>query len=264
MTQVDRVKMHFSGGDEAPELEDYRPISPLVMVACIAGLMSLLAIVHPLLWIVPVVAVILSVCAIRQLSTAQSRYGGRPGAVVALCLAALIGTYAPARSISRERALYMRAQTQAKRWISIFQQGRYLEAHQLTMEPSQRFQGPGPLADHYLPPDRAARSDASSMDDTMMDPDHMLMNPSATAKLASFLQEPVLAKLVAYGEQSSVAHVRNVSVGATYDNVVVTQRFRVSGVQDGQPGSIEFLVKSIRWEALEHANWQFGGFREVE
>jgi len=264
MFETDRVETHFSGGAEAPELEDYHPISPLVIGACIAGLASVLAIVHPLLWVVPVVAAILSICAIIGVSAAQSRYSGRSAAVVALCVAALIGTYAPARSLSRERAIYTRAQAKAEEWLSLIQQGRVQEAHQFTLGPSQRFKGPGPLAGHYLPPPPTSRRNANSMDPSSMDPADMMMEPSDSEQIAAFLQEPVTAKLVEYGKQASIEHLQDVSIGTTYGNVAVTQRFKVSGVSDGQPGSFEFLVTSTRWEALEHANWQVGGFKEVK
>ena len=260
MSQLDRVETHFSGGGESLELKDYRPISPLVIVACVAGLASLLAIVHPLLWIFPAVAVVLSVCAIRQVSAAQSRYSGRLAAVAALCVAALMGAYAPARAISLERELYARAQPQVKQWISLIQQGRFQEAHQFTLGLDARFEGPGPLANYYHPPARKARSEADSAD-PLFDPGEIQMEPSASDRLAGFMQDPLIVKLVEYGEQGSVEHVQNVVIEKVYGNVEVTQRFRASGMHDGQPESIEFRVTSARWEVLGDANWQFREFQ---
>lgn len=269
MSQVDHVEMRFSSGNEAPELQDYRPISPLVILACIAGLLSLLAVVHPLLWFVPAVAVVLSACAIRQVSAAHSRYSGRLAAVAALCLAALVGTYAPARAISLERELYARAQPYVKEWISLIQQGRYEEAHQFTLALSERFQGPGALEAYYHPPAQGGQHDPSSTDlvpadPPTTDPAMLQLDAAPDDQLAKFLQEPLIVKLIDYGPQASLTHVQNVSIRNAFGNVEVTQRFRVSGVHEGLPGSIEFLVTSIRWEVLGHANWQFRNFREVQ
>jgi hypothetical protein len=256
--------MHFSDGAETRELEDYRPISPLVVLACVAGLASLLAILHPLLWIIPVVAVILSICAILQVSAPHSRSGGRLGAAAALCLAVLIGTYAPARAVSIEYALYTRAQEQAKKWISLVQHGRYQEAHQFTLIPSDRFQGPGALADYYLPPSPTGRRSSDSEDAGSAELAEGLLEPPASQKLADFLGDPVIAKLIELGQPSSVVHLQNISIKTPYGGTKVTQRFRVSGVHAGQPESIEFFVSSTRWDGVDGlANWQCHEFKEA-
>jgi hypothetical protein len=260
MSEVDHVESRFSGAGESLELEDYRPISPLVIVACIAGLASLLAIVHPLLWIIPVIAIMLAGCAIRQVSSKQSRHGGRLAAVVSLCLATLVGAYAPARAISLKRELYARAAPQVIEWVSLIQEGRYQVAHQYTLGLTERFQGPGPLAKHYLPPDYQHLHDLDSMDPAEIDPTEMPMEPSPADRLAGFMRDPVVTKIIELGDEGTVTHVKDVMIGMTYGNDEVTQIFRISGVRDGKQDGLNFLVTSTRWEVLGHGSWQF---REV-
>lgn len=263
MSKSERVETQFHGGDEAPELDDYRPISPLVIAACVAGLTSLLAIVHPLLWVFPVVAVVLSIWAIVRVSAAHSRYGGRSAAVVALCLAALIGCYAPARAISYDRAIYTHARVKAEEWISLVQQGHLPEAHQLSLNPSDRFQGPGSLASHYahVPP---SSSPSSLEDDAASAQMREMMEVPPAERLKAFATEPAVAKLFEFGTQARIEHLQNVTIVNDYRDLKITQRFRASGVHDGQPQSFEFLVRATRHEQKEFANWKVGELQLVK
>ncbi|MBI2481035.1 MAG: hypothetical protein HYV60_21090 [Planctomycetia bacterium] len=258
MSKSDRVEPLFHSGDELPELDDYRPVSPLVIAACVAGLSSLLAMVHPLLWVVPVIAVVLSICAIIRVSAAHSRYSGRGAAVVALCLATLIGSYAPARTISRERAICAQARTKTEEWISLLQQGRVHEAHQLSLNTGERFQGPASLDTHYaeVPP----RSSSSSSDEEMGE----MMGPSPAELLKGFVGEPAVKKLAEFGTQARIEHLRDLSISFESQDLKITQEFRASAVHDGHPESIEFLVRATRHEEGNFADWKIGEIELVK
>lgn len=260
MSKISRVESHFSGGAESPELDHYRPISPLVVVACVAALASLLAVVHPLLWIVPAVAVLLSVSAIIRLSSPQSRHGGRNAAVAALCLAALIGSYAPARTISRDRALFAESRAKTDEWLSLVQQGRVQEAHQLTQNSFDRFSGPGSLASHYayVPPQEPP---SASMQDLDMPPGG---GQSPADQLKEFVAWPVVAKLLELGDQSRVEHLRSVEKRFLHGDLEITQRYRLSGLLDGQSGSTEFLIRATRHEDENFASWKVGQLQQME
>lgn len=262
MSETVRAETHFRGDVEAPELEGYRPISPLVIVACIVGLASVLAIVHPLLWIVPIVAAVLSICAIVRVSAAQSRYGGRSAAIAALCFAVFIGSYAPARTISRERALYEQARLNVEAWLSLLQQGRVQEAHQLSLNEHERFQGPASLADHYAevpPPSRMSpASQMEAMEEASM------QGPPPAVKLKGFVAEPVVAKLLEFGEQARIEHLKNVQSELSFGTHRLTLRYRAAGVHAGQPESIEFLIRAMRNEGEKLATWSVGNLELVK
>ncbi|MDA1049988.1 MAG: hypothetical protein O3C40_05845 [Planctomycetota bacterium] len=259
MSSSHQVETHFSGIAETPELEDYRPLSPLVIGACIASLASFLAIVHPLLWVVPVVAIVVSVTAIVRVSAAQSRYSGGRVAVIALCIAVLSGAYAPARTISRERALYARAQEKNEQWLSLVQLGRVQEAHQFMKNAYDRFQGPGSLARHYEDVPRMATRLSREME-----MEGMRGELGSAAQLKEFVQQPVPAALLRLGEHARIEHLQDVTILRSRDGMKITQRFRVSGFHDGQPESLEFLIRATRQELSENATWSVGEFQLVE
>ncbi len=254
-SKSDLVPSHFNSGDEAPELDDYRPISPLVIAACVAGLVSLLAVFHPLLWVLPVVAAVLSVSAIVRVSSAHSRYSGRGAAVAALCLATLMGSYAPARSISRDRTLYAEAREKAEAWISLIQQGRLQEAHQLSLNASDRFKGPGSLDAHYAGVPLRSTS-TNHADDEGMSAE--MAGPSLGDQLKEFIAKPGTAKLLELGPQARIQHLGDVAINFEYGDLRITQRYRASGVHAGRPESFEFLVHATRREEPQFASWKVG------
>ncbi|MEO8493751.1 MAG: hypothetical protein ABI614_01675 [Planctomycetota bacterium] len=260
MSETEHMERHFTGGNEAPELENYRPISPLVIVACIAALASLLATAHPLLWIIPVAAMILSICAIVGVSVANSRYSGRAAAVVALCVAALVGSYAPARTLSRERALNAEARAKAEAWISLLQQGRLQEAHQLSMKAEERFKGPESLAAHYSEV-RPSTPPSASMSET--DPAALSGPPPAEA-LKTFSAELATVKLQKLGAHARIEHLQTVAMNYVNGDLKISQRYRVSGDRDGQPENVEFQITATRHENGKLASWSVGEVRLVK
>ncbi|MBC8354220.1 MAG: hypothetical protein H8E66_19680 [Planctomycetes bacterium] len=255
MSESDLREAQFSGSAETPELEDYHPISPLTIGACLAACASLLAVIHPILWVVPVVAVVLSTCAIVRVSSAHSRYSGRTAAVFALCGAVLIGAYAPARVLSRDRLLYARSQEKAAEWIKLIQEGRVQEAHQLSLSESARFRGPESLASHYraLPPIHG-----SSTEDVMRE---SMGGPRAGEQLRMFVSEPVVAKLLAFGDRAQIEHLENGTIGYDYGDVTVVQVFRASGVVGGGSESIDFLIRTSRREGKNLGSWKVGALQ---
>ncbi|MCA9143338.1 MAG: hypothetical protein H6823_09155 [Planctomycetaceae bacterium] len=258
MSESHPVETHFTGGPEIPDLEQYRPISALVVVAFIASVFSLLAILHPLLWVLPVVAVVISLSAIIRVSGSQTRYSGRGAAVLGLCIATLIGVYAPVRVISRDRALYAQAREKAEFWLSLVQQGRMHEAHQLSLKSDERFQGPGSLAKHYSDaPSSQTGTEARGEPLEMME-----LENTPPRKLKEFVSEPTASKLQQFGNTAHIEHLRDEMITSESNGVnntlKITQRFRASGVIDGEPESIEFLVRSTRDDGTTVANWSVG------
>lgn len=260
MSESDRMRTSFSGGAETPELEDYRPISPLVVGACVTALVSFVAVVHPVLWVVPVVAAALSIGAIVRVSAPQSRYSGRPAAVIALGIAMLSGTYAPARTLSYERALGTRAQEKTEAWISLIQKGRLQEAHQFTKDLGDRFQGPGSLASHYdrVPPDSSSAGGEGEIDEMQ------LMGPPPGEELNQFAENSAIVKLLEFGEQTEIELLRNVEIHESLGDATITQRYRARGVHEGRPQSIEFLIRATRREGEKRAHWKVGNIELVE
>ena len=62
------MSLTVSTNAEAIELQSYRAISPWTPLTVLLGLASPLALVHPLLWIVPLAGILLAWIGIKQVS----------------------------------------------------------------------------------------------------------------------------------------------------------------------------------------------------
>ncbi|MCA9119040.1 MAG: hypothetical protein H6822_17135 [Planctomycetaceae bacterium] len=244
----------FSGGEEMPELAGYRPLSPLAVVTCVAALASLLAIVHPLLWVIPVITIVLAVCTILRLTTNQTRYTGRNAAIAALCFASFVGVYAPAHILSRESALNREAEAKVRAWISLLQQGRIQEAHQLSLDVSDRLEGPANLNDHYSG-DESNDSDSGSM---------MGGRPSPLEALQQFTAQPVVAKLLEFGEESQIIHLGNVVTSKDYNGIKITQRYRATRPASGASDGFDFTVQATRKGDAKITNWSVAALKILD
>ena len=66
------------------DTDDYRPISTLAVLSLIAGCSSALALMNQILWVIPLLAVGLSIAAIRDTSVQGSQKSGRSVALIGL------------------------------------------------------------------------------------------------------------------------------------------------------------------------------------
>lgn len=133
---------------EAVELQTYRAISPCAPLAVLCGLASALALVHPLLWTVPLAGMLVAWVGIKQIS-ADSGYTGRQTLLWGLALSLLFGTMAPVRYVSRHWMLSREAKRLAADWIGLIRQGDVLQAHQWTLSATERASADASLARYY-------------------------------------------------------------------------------------------------------------------
>jgi len=126
-----------SNQPETAKLQTYRAISPWAPLALLLGLASPLALVHPLLWLVPLAGVWVAWMGFKQISS-DSGYAGRPALLGALALALLFGSMAPARYLTRHWMISREANRLAVQWIGMIRQGDLQQAHQWTLPPTER------------------------------------------------------------------------------------------------------------------------------
>lgn len=138
-----------------PERTQYRPISPWSVATLLVGLASPLALIGPLLWFVPLIAIPFGWLAFRQLAQRELRYIGQTAAVSGLCLAALFCGWSVAQRLSREARISAEAQKFADAWLDIVLAGKLHEAHQLQSAASRRQSHGTDLSSYY-----EAQSDA--------------------------------------------------------------------------------------------------------
>ncbi len=114
------------------DLESYRAPSMWGPVALLLGIISAVAVIGPLLWILPVTAAIFAVVALWRIRASGGQLLGRGMAVLGLVLAIFFGMAGPARTLSREYWLETRADRFAHGFIEVLENGKKYEAHQLT------------------------------------------------------------------------------------------------------------------------------------
>lgn len=132
-----------------PELTQYRAISLWAVATLIAGLSAPLALVGPLLWWLPLLAIPLAWLAFRQLRQPDPRYVGQTATVVGLCLAALFFAWAITQRLSREVRIAHEAQQLADDWLGLILAGKIPEAHQIQSPAARRQANEANLAAFY-------------------------------------------------------------------------------------------------------------------
>ena len=98
-------------------LDEYRPVSRLAVAALVAGVGSATALVGPVFWVVPVVAVGLAVAALRDLARPGVAKVGHPVALAGLALAVGFGAQAAASTLTTRWLTIDRARAAASFWI---------------------------------------------------------------------------------------------------------------------------------------------------
>ncbi len=256
MSVNDRQETRFSSEVDPRELDEYRELSRLAIVALIVAVFSVLAIVHPLLWIAPVLGFVLSTLSLRQLSRPESPTGGKAMSAVALCLSLFFLAYAPTRAISHERMLYQLAQDKATSWLELLRTGRVQEAHQLSLPQMTRHQGSDSLEEYY----QGAGLPSSPPDTTMLE--SAPPSPPPSSQLEGFKNLPLVAKILEYGTSSEIRFVGDIAQQGRGNETKITQRFTAAREQGGRTESFDFLVHTTRTLISNHAEWHVGELSE--
>jgi hypothetical protein len=113
---------------EQGERGEYRPVSRLAVAALAAGMMSALAIVSPLCWALPLVAVGLVVAAWADVHRPGAPKAGGLAAVAGLALAVGFGAQAVTDAVATRWLVSRRAEATARHWIDAVRAGRLADA----------------------------------------------------------------------------------------------------------------------------------------
>jgi len=116
-----------------PEDHDYRPISGLAVTASVLGVLSIAAVFHPALCVLPALGAASGALALRGLLRADSRAVGRWPALIGLALSLCLGVLAPAELLTRTWIRNRTAERVAARWADAILGSKILEAHSLLM-----------------------------------------------------------------------------------------------------------------------------------
>lgn len=134
--------------EDTAEPSTGRSLQTLAVVTLVLGLLSPLALVRTLFWVIPLVAVILGVISLRSLATHPEKCG-RKVAICGMLLALLFGAWGPSRYYTRHKWLFDEARDYADAWMYLIQQRKFYEAHQLHGTRGQRAAEDVSLEEHY-------------------------------------------------------------------------------------------------------------------
>lgn len=129
--------------------DNYRPICVTAVGGLIIGLLSILALVHPLLWLLPLAGIVADWVALRQIATTSPRLLGRKAALVGMTLSLIFGLAAPIQHQIHRRALQADAIEVANEWFTALRENRPDYALRLTQQPTTkaaRAKPPVPMA----------------------------------------------------------------------------------------------------------------------
>ena len=117
---------------------EYGPISGWAFVAVFLGLLSGAAVAGPILWFIPLFAVVISLIAMRKIATSAGQLSGWNLALLGLLAAVFFGIAGPAHTFSRQYYLQARAARFGEKFIELLEQNQPLPAFQCTLPPGLR------------------------------------------------------------------------------------------------------------------------------
>lgn len=134
--------------DVEEPIESYRAICIAAVVGLILGLLSILALIHPLLWLVPLAGIATDWLALKHITMASPPLLGRKAVLVGMTLSLIFGIAAPVQYWIYRRALRADAIEVAEEWFTALRENRPDYAMRLTRNPTSkaaRAKPPSPL-----------------------------------------------------------------------------------------------------------------------
>lgn len=209
---------------DATELPDYRPLCLPAAVGLVLGAFSFLALLHPVMWFWPALAIGVNVYALRLLATSD-RLVGRNAAVYGLCLSLAFGVAAPLRIYTYQWLAVHDAGRFGRQWIQALLDGNVYLAHQMAVMPNDR-----KALDEDLPA-------VYEQSDTLR------------TELDGYLKTPVVATLRSLGSRAVVRHYETERADTDGRNDLVEDVYAVTYEEDGRRKS--FFVKISLWRNLK-------------
>lgn len=221
-----------SSAEEGVVLPDYRAVSGLAVAGLLLGLAAVLAFIHPVLWLVPLAAVVICGLALRQIAAQPSALVGRRAALVGLAAALICGISAPVQYFLYRYQLRAEAISVAGEWFTAVREDRPFVAHQLSMPPESRW----------------------TLDDAAMVSRY---SSEAGGGLQSYAEKPTVRMLLALGKQCRVRYYEHVGIRSDSTSENVLDIYAVTVESQGKRVSFFIRVSMIRSYNLAANAWQW-------
>lgn len=223
--------------DSSPD--EYRSLHRLSLVAFGLGLGSVLALVGPLLWLFPIVAIGLGIRSLRTIAANPTQLTGRTWAVLGLLLGLFFGGLTVSRYLSERTIVYTHARECADRWFDLVKHNQTYFAHQLSLKTRDRYRGSLELKQYY----------ANEL--------HLRTGWQA------FFDAPPLKDILAARGKCQFVYVGPVEYSEPYDDLVVVMRYRVQYELNGKSHDIPVRVEVRRDSKAEKPidRWRFSSVK---
>lgn len=119
-------------------LDDYRAVSGLAITGLLLGVCSVLALIHPVLWLLPLAGIVCDWLALRQMALASPPLLGRKAALIGMALSLIFGLSGPVQYWVHRRALRAEAIELADEWFTALRENQPEYAFRLTRQPTTK------------------------------------------------------------------------------------------------------------------------------
>lgn len=249
---------------EELEVPEYRPASKGAIVAWGCALLSWLALIHPLLLVIPILGAILAVTVyVRAMPEERLRWG-KGKSVLAMLFCVVFGTWSISAAAYERKILSDQAHQFAVEWLELIREGKLYEAHQLTLTEDQRAEPGESLSDHYAIKERKF-PEGGPKDGSMSDPKEMMamMTPSPHELFRNFFSEAHPKRLSELAGNATYHFLRTVQVhNANTRDTLIKQLYGVDYSERGQRH--RFVIGIVMERALDDrvANWRVSRIEE--
>lgn len=117
--------------DDAGGAATYRPVSVPAVAAAAVGVASSLALLTPMLWVLPLVGIGLAITALADVARPGAEKAGRMLALCGLALSVGFGAQAVTSSIVARRIVGTRAMATVNAWVDAIREGRLADARSM-------------------------------------------------------------------------------------------------------------------------------------
>lgn len=229
--------------DEPPEVESYRPLSGLAVVAALLGLASPLALFAPFLWVLPFGGVLTGVAALRAIGSMVPPMLGRKGALAGLALSLVFGVAGPVDWACYRWQIRREATQFAMQWFDLLR----------NREPHKAFQL------------RLAAETRSPLDDSLWQVYYE--GSDLRQMLEQFLNDKAVRTLMALGDKATIRYFDTEAQEGGRESDTLDQSFAVTYTSEEGPTTFFIGVRMERsrpkdsdrafWRVISHR----GGIR---
>ncbi len=220
--------------DQDAEIGRYRALSASAVVSLIFGLLSPLAIVDWLLWIIPLLGMVFGLRALWCIAQRAPELAGRRAAVLGLLLSVLFGAMGVTDKFAHRWMLHREARQFAEAWLQYLVGTEPEKAFQLTIHPRYRQKLDLPIWSFYREGPRWQR------------------------KLEAYVKDPLVRTLLALGPETKIRYYETAGQELLGKKLTVRQVYAVTF--DDEEGRRKSFFVGVEIERNElgdgTANWR--------